>query len=349
MIQAIKLIFAVILNTIIGAVVATVTGLPAWAAILGVNAIGFVTPLLPLPAGLRVGVYTDAWTGEVVKQYTHKEQGTFLDGVPDYSRYSENDVIHLSEITTDPDVLIDNTTYPLEPTKLEDGDIAIKLAKFETQPTSVTDDELYAISYDKMSVVKEVHGNKIGEAHLDKAIHAFAPAKHTTETPVIKTTGESDGTRKKITRKDVIALRRLLDKLKVPKDGRRLVLCNDHVNDLLEDDQKFMNQYHNYETGAIAKMYGFEIYEYVNCPLYGQDLVKKAFGAAAADGDFEASVSFYAPRMFKAKGTTKVYYSEAGKDPLNKRNLISFTSRFVALPKQAKAACGAIVSTKATA
>lgn len=340
-----KFILAVAINTLIGLCLSVAIGIPAWVGIAGVNLAGCAMPLVSMPEGFRAGVYAEVWTRRIVEHYTHKEQGTFLDGVPDFSQYAEgNDVIHLAEISGDPDILINNTTYPLEPTKLADGDVAISLAKFETVPTSITDDELHAISYDKMDVVKERHGNKLVEGRLDKAIHAFAPAANTIETPIVFTTGEADGTRKRITSKDLIALRRKLDKLKVPKTGRRLVLCNDHVNDLLETEQKFSNQYYNYESGAIAKMYGFEIFEYVNCPTYGQDLAKKAFGSVPGAGDFEASVFFYVPRMFKANGSTKMYYSESGTDPLNKRNLVSFTSRFVALPQQAKAACGAIAS-----
>lgn len=117
-------------------------------------------------------------------------EGTFLDGVPDFSQYAENDVIHLSDVSGDPTVLIDNTTYPLEIEELEDGDVSVKLSKFETKPTQVTDDELYALAYDKMGLVKTRHGNKLSEGMLDKAIHAFAPSEDTAETPVITTSGE---------------------------------------------------------------------------------------------------------------------------------------------------------------
>lgn len=36
------------------------------------------------------------------------------------------------------------------------------------------------------------------------------------------------------------------------------MLCNDHVNDLLEDDQKFRDQYYNYTTGKVMNMYGLK-------------------------------------------------------------------------------------------
>ncbi len=47
--------------------------------------------------------------------------------------------------------------------------------------------------------------------------------------------------------------------------------------------------------------------------------------------------------MFKAKGKLMPYLSEAKKDVLNKRNLLSFTQRFIAIPKTSEA-IAAIVS-----
>ena len=51
-----------------------------------------------------------------------------------------NDVIHLVEVGVDPDVLINNKTYPIDVQALEDKDIAIKLDKFQTKATTITDD-----------------------------------------------------------------------------------------------------------------------------------------------------------------------------------------------------------------
>ena len=342
---------ALLLNAAMGAVLASFLGVTPLYGAIALNAIGLAAGFLPKEVGvLCEGVYKEVWTDKVIEHYTSLEQGTFLDGIPDFSQYAENDTIHLSDVAGDPDVLVDNTTYPLEIQTLENEDIAIKLSKFETKPTSITDDELYAIAFDKIKVVRGRHLDQIGERKLEKALHAMAPVKDTPETPVILTSGEvpdEDG-RIPITRKDILELKRQADKLKIPKKDRRLVLCSDHVNDLLAADQKFRDQYHNYADGVISKMYGFEVYEFSTCPLFGQNLAKKAFGAVAGDGDYEASVFFYTKRMFKANGTTKVYYSESGKDPVNKRNLISFTNRFVALPQKREKACGAIVSRKYT-
>lgn len=348
MIRIVMALVGLLVCTVMGGLLASCIGVPAWLGAIGMVVIGVGSYFVRLPNGLRAGVYVEVWTRQVVEHYTHALEGTFLEGVPDFSQYAENDVVHLSDVSGDPTVLVDNTTYPLEIEELEDGDVSIKLSKFETKPTQVTDDELYALAYDKMGLVKTRHGNRLSETMLDKAIHAFAPTADTAETPVLLTTGTTDEDgRKKLTRLDVIALRRKLDKLKVPKKGRRLVLCSDHVADLLEIDQKFQNQYHDYSTGVIMKMYGFEIYEAVNCPLFDcTTKKKKSFGSVATVNDFEGSVFFYVPRMFKCKGGTKMYYSKAENDPVNKRNLVSFTTRFVALPQKKEGAVGAIVSGK---
>ncbi|RKR83195.1 hypothetical protein BDD43_3397 [Mucilaginibacter gracilis] len=295
------------------------------------------------------GVYVEVWTGELVKQFNEWEDGTFLDGISDYSQYADKNVIHLVDVGVNPDVLINNTTYPIAVQNLGDGDITISLDKYQTLATRITDDELYSISYDKIALKREQHGDAIMNDKFNKAIHALAPAGNTANTPVLMTTGADDGTgRKRLTMIDLVNFKTALDKLKVPKKGRRLVLCNDHIGDLLSLDQKFQDQYTNYTEGIISKTKGFDIYEYVNCPYFNiSTKAKLAFGSLPVAGTHnEASVFFLPSRMFKATGTTKMYFSEAAISPLTQENLINFRHYFIVLPKKQQC-IGAIVSAAA--
>ena len=336
------LMMAVLFNCVTGGVMAAVVGINPAAGMLGMNAVGVVMGMSGAGAPvLRAGVYTEVWTGELVKALRAGLEATWLDGIPDQSSIVDNDVIHLVEVGVDPDVLINNTTYPIPSQALNDKDIAISLDKFQTKATPITDDELYAISYDKMSRVKEAHANALNDSKFKKAAHALAPQKDSTKTPVIATSGADDGTgRKRLTREDIIALKTKFDKLKIPTAGRRLVLCSDHVNDLLTLDQKFAEQYYNYTSGKIANMYGFEVYEFANNPYYTTAGVK---GALDSTTGYQASFAFYTSRVFKATGSTKMYYSEAATDPQNQRSLINFRHYFICMPKLADAA-GAIYS-----
>ncbi len=342
----ITFIFALLANAIMGSAVAFAVGFePSTGAMAG-TALGFAMSFLPQTTGvLREGVLTEVWTGETVKALREFLAGSWLDGIPDQSSIVNNDTIHLVDVGVDPDVLVNNTTYPIPLQALDDKDITVQLDKFQTKVTPVTDDELYALSYDKMARVKESHANAIADAKFAKAAHALCAQSHTKTTPVLTTTGAIDPAtgRRRMTMTDLVNLKAAMDRLKVPTTGRRLVLCPDHVNDLLMTEQSFREMFNiNREDGSLGRIYGFDIYTYGSNPVYTTGGVKKAVGAGQNDGEFQCSFAFYVQRVFKATGSTKMYYSEAATDPEHQRNLINFRHYFIAMPKKQDA--GAVIT-----
>ncbi len=343
--EIVKFVTGTLVNVLMSIVILFLLGVPNagfWGLIVGVVLPMALGKFLPKGSALE-GVYTEVWTGELVKQLRGGMTASFLDGVSDYSAAVNNEVVHLVDVGGDPDVLINNTTYPIAAQELEDGDIALGLDKFQTKKTAVSDDQLFVISYDKMGSVIERHGDAITIAKFKKAAHALAPNSNTAKTPVVPTSGEDDNGRKKCTRKDIIALKRKLDALQVPTAGRRLVLCSDHVNDLLEDDQKFRDQYYNYTTGKIANMYGFEVYEFENCPYFTKEGTKVPFKNSPSGTDHQASFCFYTKRVFRAQGSTKMYYRDAQTNPDYQQNEVNFRHYYIVLPKKMEA-IGAIYS-----
>ncbi len=336
----VKLMIALLVNVIVGSLIALAVGVAPWVGAVALNVIAIAVGACLPKDTLRVGVFTEVWTGELVKSLRGGLEESWLDGVPDQSTIVNNDVIHLVEVGVDPDVLINNTTYPIPSQALEDKDIAVKLDKFQTKVTPITDDELYAASYDKMARVKESHANALNDSKFTKAAHALCAQQDSAKTPILKTTGERDATtgRLRLTMADVVALKAAMDKLGVPAENRRLVLCPDHANDLLLVSQTFREQYNiDRATGKVGKLYGFDVYEYANTPLYTQAGKKKNLGVAAGDGEFNCSFAFYTPRVFKATGSTKMYYSEAATDPEYQRNKINFRHYFLCMPKKGDA------------
>ena len=334
-----KFLSGMLFNVMMGVVLASVVGVSeAYGAVAGV-----VVPLAAgqfMPLGsLCEGVFAEIWTGEMVKQLRTGMVAHWLDGLRDFSaKVEKNESIHLVDVGGLPEVLINNTTYPIGETKIEDGDIVLGLDKFQTKKTAVTDDELYAMSYDKMGSLIERHGEALLISQFKKAAHALSPQSATDKTPVIQTTGakDTDG-RQKLVRKDIISLKRAWDKLGIPAGGRRLVLCSDHVNDLLEDDQKFRDQYYNYQSGKIANMYGFDVYEFENCPYFDKNGVKKAYGASPEGTDHQVSFAFYIKYAFKADGSLKMYYKEASTNPDSQQSEVNFRKYWIALPLKMEA------------
>jgi hypothetical protein len=283
------------------------------------------------------GVYKEVWTKEVIKGFEQGLKDTFLDGVRDYSQYVTGDdeaqVIHSVYFGVSPDVLINNTTYPISVQALDGGDIVISLDKYQTKATPVTDDELYALAYDKIKSVKDAHVTAIVKNRLQKAIHAFGPASHTATHPVILTTGPLVGTRRRLVWEDISALRQAYAGAKIDIDGLRLVLCPEHVNDLLLQDTAFTKSYVNFQKGVISNQLGFEFREYANNPYYAVSTrTKKSFGAVPGATEMQASVAFPVAKAGKASGKTQLYYREAKTDPEYQRNLINFRNYFIATP-----------------
>lgn len=342
----------VAINGAIGAGIAYVLGGEPLAGAVVANLVAlFLLPFLP-KAVARAGVLTELWTGEMIKAFrTPPAAVGWYDRVRSYDQYVNNDVIHFTELGGDPTVLVNNKTYPLNITKLDDADKPVSLDRFDTEATPVTDDELHAVSYDKMGSVLERHREALKETTLQKAIHAYAPdGNKKDKTPVITTSGEAVDGRKKFTVADLVNLKRVCDKMGMPQDGRVLVLCPDHSNDLLETSKNYAEHYNINDTeGKITRLYGFDIYEYNGCPYYNQTTLNEiAFGKAAAATDAQASVAFHVGSMMKANGSVQFYHQDAVNDPLYHRNLVNFRKWNLALPLKNDCTRAAVVSAKAS-
>jgi hypothetical protein len=174
---------------------------------------------------------------------------------------------------------------------------------------------------------------------FNKSLHSIAPAGDTADTPVIQATGGPDALedatgRKLLTYEDLIEAKR-----KCGWKGARLVLTNDHWNDLALDRKRFGDQLVNYKAGNPAPVIaGFELHKFEDGvhPLYTAAGAKKAFGAIKEAGDTEASVIFAKRAIAKKTGSTKQYFSKASENPTTQANLLNYRHYFVAVPYQAK-------------
>ncbi len=347
--KAIKILFIAMAVLLFSIGVSATTGLPLWISATGAAALSFI-PSASVGSAY-VGLNQEIWTDVLVQEFRRAEEASFLDEIPDESRFvmasrNDNDIIHLVDVGVDPDVLINNSTYPIPAASQNDGDIAISLDKYQTEVTTVSDDEIQYIAYDKIKLVQDKHIKAVIRKRGEKAIHALAPASDTANTPVIATTGTAVAGRKKLKYKDLITFKRKIDDAGVPEGDRILVLCSDHYNDLLEDpDTKnlFAGQFQDEATGRLNKtIAGFKIYWYNLNPYFNKtSLTKLSFGAVPGTDDFKASVFFYAPDMFRAKGRTKNYVKEP--EPRTQQWEYNIRHNYIALPRKQRA-IGAIVS-----
>jgi len=288
--------------------------------------------------------FPEVWLGRVRTQLTTQDVAPWLDGIEELDTAviemgsgsaGESNIIHVPISTFAPDVLINNTTYPLAAQAYADGTVDIHLDKYQTKPTTLSDDQVIGASYPKIDAATRSHVVAINSKKYQKAIHAIAPAADGAGTPVIPTTGEVIGTRKRFTFVDLVSMKDAFDKMEVPEIGRRLVLSTDHWNDLLVDES---NKAYNkllvdFRTGQPApNIGGFDIYSYVATPYFTTDGAKVAFAAVPGATDSRASVAYFVGNLVKKTGFTKQYFAPAYLDPENQTNRLNYRHYFIALP-----------------
>lgn len=347
--KILSILFTLLFSVFAGTGLSMVTGLPievTASVLFGLSAL----PIMPNGVA-AMGLLREMWTGEIIKKFRH--DGTWLGRVIRRDDLVVNNTIHLVDIGADPDVLVNNTTYPIPSNLREDTDAPIGLDKFDTENTRIPDDELQGLPYDKKGSVAEQHTEALIEKTMDKAAHSMAPTT-AADGIIVMTTGGTNGAsaaRKRLLPANLIQAKKKADLAKWPKGSRVLVLCPDHVEDLLMVDEVFEKQYKNMKTGEILNLYGWDIYEYANNPVYYDNsgtLTKRAFGAAAdATNDQASSFFFTEKRAMQFAGDIKIYNSDAQNNPETRESTLGLRQYHMCLPVKSDG-IGAIVSDKYT-
>lgn len=285
----------------------------------------------------------EVWLNQIKEGFYPDD--SFLQKLVNYDGFVENDKIHIASAGIDPKVLINNTTYPITVVGRDDDDNEITLDKFETENTIVRRPDAIEYSYDKLESVIRQHRSTLRKAVTMKATHAIAPQADTFDTPLVVTTGELVGNRRRLTFADILALKERFDDADIPMDRRYLVLHPKHVSDLLLEDLKIFKDLTNMTDGEPTKFAGFGCFSCSTMPTYttGEDgaLVKVAYSGTSTTRF--ASVAFYADEVFKADG--EMYMYATYDDPKERATIVGFDKRSIVLPIRGKG-IGAIVSSE---
>lgn len=253
--------------------------------------------------------------------------GSWLNELTSMDHMVEYNTINLSQIGADPNVIKDNTTWPLTPTQRTDSGIQIPLATYDTEPTHVTNVEELETAYDKCESVVRQHANALHTKACLSAAYNIAPAQNATGTPVLATTGANRGDgNKALTYNDLLKLRTAFNKANYPMQGRVILLSPEHEEDLLAED---VNRYNRImETGQVA---GFKVYTFNGNPTYTAAGKKNAYGTLTGQ---PSSVAFLNTEVMRAMGDIE---GEPEKRWADYRGwLLGFQMRFVAMPFRSK-------------
>ncbi|PDS23807.1 hypothetical protein [Flavobacterium branchiophilum] len=285
----------------------------------------------------------EIWTNQIMQGFY--PTASFLNYAKDYSELAEFNIINMADAGFDPNVLINNTTYPILITKRNDIPLSFELDLFETENTLVSNPQSVELAYNKMESVIFGHRMSLQTKIGLKAAHAFAPNQDSTFTPVVKTTGSNNGEGfKRIAIEDILKLKRKFDLLDIPVEKRFLVLDPRHTEDLILYNMTTFKDITDFVNGTPKRFAGFNILEFTKNPTYnGLTGVKNPFGTIPNANDVYSSFAFSGDEVMKADGTVKMY--ERVNDPELRGTVVGFDKRFIALPIRNKG-IGAIISTK---
>ncbi|MDO9255415.1 MAG: hypothetical protein Q7U54_07885, partial [Bacteroidales bacterium] len=168
----ITLFLALLFNVLVGNAIASVTGFNPFVCTALLFSLSFIPGLIPTGAS-AMSLLSEIWTGELLKKFRLTIAGSFLERIASRNELVKNNTVHLVDIGADPDVLINNTTYPIPSNFRDDTDVPIGLDKFDSTNTNISDDELQALPYDKEGSVISQHNEVLEEKILTKAAHSL--------------------------------------------------------------------------------------------------------------------------------------------------------------------------------
>lgn len=289
------------------------------------------------------GTFQDVWVSWMLKGFY--SEFPFLSEMRDLSSYVKNDIINVREIGADPEVYINNTTYPIPTIERDDTNYAISLDKYETVNTAINLKESERLDYNKFMTATEQHRARLLEKAQEKWTHALGAAGNASLTPVISCSGTDRGNgTKKMTAQDLVTYQNTLDQLKVPSKGRILCLSGEHRADLVAEDIARFKELSDLKEGEFKNHFGFKIFSSIHTPKYHKSaLTKQAFGAAADSNTATASIFWHKDEVGYAKGSMTMHFLPKEMNTGFRRDEVGFSMFGIGLPLRNKY-IGAIVS-----
>lgn len=279
----------------------------------------------------------ELWTDVILEHPIQPDD--FLNESQDMSSLVEYNTLHLAEAGVEPEVFIDNNTYPVGIVTREDAPKDILLHTLDTKNTVVRNVEQIQASYDKVKSVSLGHANALLRKRRALAAYNWCPLQNSDTTPVIATTGELVDGRRRLTFDDLDRLEVKFKALEVDMTQLRLALTPEHEADLKAENRKLYKEY--MKDGKIGN---FKVYTYPHLPLFDATTGKKqAFGSATGENSTMASIAWIRSEVMRATGTIDVFHRE--KDPEARGDILGYQQRFSALPLRNKY-IGAIYSAK---
>lgn len=208
-----------------------------------------------------------------------------------------------------------NNSANFTPTTMNGEKVFVEWEKYDTSLTPVTDAEVRSLAFDKRAEVRVKHSQAMKMGLRNHVMWKLAPEDSTKAgMPVMRTTGETVGTRKRLTFRDAVSYLEMVKALNLPiEDELYMILCREHVSDLIvdRDSAKFFADsriFFDSATGKVRSILGFKFFENNSAVAYDQTGNKKPEGSVLTATDRNASLFYYGPNTVYHLNEVKVLY-----------------------------------------
>lgn len=321
-------ILALIINSLVGCVLAFVFGIAPFIGAIAANAVMLVLALIKVyytgkpimkQELLYSGLFKEIWIGKLMENFY--PDSSWLLHSQDMTAFVENNTINLADCGVDPNVLVNNTTYPVPISERTDNPLALPLEYFDTENTVVRNATSVQLSYNKLESVIRQHRMALQKKNVQKAAHAYGPASNSAFTPVLVIGASILDT--------IIDAQAAFDLLDVPAEGRIIVLSPVHKAKIKKENKVLFNEV--FGSKGSNDLYGFLPFVTTVTPRYNNVTnAKVAFGAAAAGTDIPSSLFYSEYEVMRANGEYDMF--SRLKDPEARGDIVGFQKRFIALP-----------------
>lgn len=318
---------AILISVIAGTAIGTSLNISPLAVSGGIFALSFI----PQPSGVGfMAIAKQIWVDQILEGFYPSD--SFLVQSRDLSALVEYNKINLAEAGVTPNVLVDNTSYPVPTASRDDTPLELALKTLDTENTVVRNVEEMETAYNKMESVIYGHRMALRTKSAQLAAWNWAPASKDDFTPVLAAQSTESNAKgyKKLSFQDILNLEAEFDLLEIPLEGRILLLHPIHKSDLMGEDLKLYKQ-----ILADKKVFNFNLFVSTLTPLYTAAGAKQDFGSAKTSTSAISTIAWHKDEVMRADGTTEPFVKY--KDPEQRGDVIGFQKRFVALPFRSKA------------
>ncbi len=185
----------------------------------------------------------------------------------DDSAFVTYKTVHVPNAGAPSGVVINRTAKPATVNQRADNELTYDIDELTTNPIHIPNVDTVELSYDKRQSVLMNDRMQLQKAAMENLLYKWAEAGTTINTSGEAATAHTSttaiGTRKKITKGDVLKIATKMNVDDVPLEGRYLLLDASMYNDLLADlTDKELSAYlasANAQGGVLGRLYGFDI------------------------------------------------------------------------------------------